>query len=67
MKTHILVTGGAGFVGSTMVDKLIEDENNFVVVVDNLATGNVKRLPSKKKTNWRFVKCDVLTSLSNSS
>lgn len=59
MKTHILVTGGAGFVGSTMVDKLIEDENNFVVVVDNLATGNVKRLPSKKKTNWRFVKCDV--------
>jgi UDP-glucuronate decarboxylase len=59
MKTNILVTGGAGFVGSTMVDKLIEDENNFVVVVDNLATGNVKRLPSKKKTNWRFVKCDV--------
>jgi UDP-glucose 4-epimerase len=59
MKTHILVTGGAGFVGSTMVDKLIEDENNFVVVVDNLATGNVKRLPSKKKINWRFVKCDV--------
>ena len=51
MKTNILVTGGAGFVGSTMVDKLIEDENNFVVVVDNLATGNVKRLPSKKKTN----------------
>jgi UDP-glucuronate decarboxylase len=59
MKTNILVTGGAGFVGSTMVDKLIEDENNYVVVVDNLATGNVKRLPSKKKTNWRFVKCDV--------
>lgn len=59
MKTNILVTGGAGFVGSTMVDKLIEDENNYVVVVDNLATGNVKRLPSRKKTNWRFVKCDV--------
>jgi UDP-glucose 4-epimerase len=59
MKTHILVTGGAGFVGSTMVDKLIEDDNNYVVVVDNLATGNVKRLPSKNKTNWRFVKCDV--------
>lgn len=59
MKTNILVTGGAGFVGSTMVDKLIEDDNNYVVVVDNLATGNVKRLPSKMKTNWRFVKCDV--------
>ena len=36
MKRTILVTGGAGFIGSCMVDKLIEDPNNFVVVIDNL-------------------------------
>ncbi len=59
-KTKILVTGGAGFVGSTMVDKLIENPDNFVLVVDNLSTGNIMRLPdSDKYRNWKFIKCDV--------
>ena len=35
----ILITGGAGFVASHLADKLIEDKNNFVVIVDNLSTG----------------------------
>ena len=34
----VLVTGGAGFIGSTLVDKLIE-RNLEVIVVDNLSTG----------------------------
>jgi UDP-glucose 4-epimerase len=59
-KSRILITGGAGFVGSTMVDKLIENPDNFVVVVDNLSTGNIKRLPnSNQYNNWKFIKCDV--------
>ena len=58
-KNRILVTGGAGFVGSAMVDKLIENPDNFVLVVDNLSTGTTKRLPDPKKKNWKFVKCDV--------
>lgn len=45
--------------GSTMVDKLIENPDNFVLVVDNLSTGTTKRLPDPKKANWKFVKCDV--------
>ncbi len=71
-KNKILVTGGAGFVGSTMVDKLIEDPENFVVIVDNLSTGNIKRLPeTNPHNNWKFIKCncnayrdisDVMTS-----
>lgn len=55
----ILVTGGAGFIASSMADKLIEDPENFVVIVDNLLTGKLNRLPSKDKPNWRFIKCDV--------
>lgn len=54
----ILVTGGAGFVGSCMVDKLIEDERNFVVIVDNLSTGNIRRLPTTHTDRWKFIKCN---------
>lgn len=55
----ILVTGGAGFIASSIAGKLIEDPDNFVVIVDNLLTGRMDRLPSPEKKNWRFVKCDV--------
>ncbi len=59
MKRKILVTGGAGFVGSCMVDKLIEDKDNYVVIIDNLSTGNLKRLPTVYSDRWKFIKCDV--------
>ena len=39
----ILVTGGAGFIGSHLVDRLIDDQHE-VVVIDNLATGLEKNL-----------------------
>lgn len=56
---NILITGGAGFVGSRVAEKLIEDKNNYVVIVDDLSTGEYGKLPSASKTNWRFVKADV--------
>jgi UDP-glucuronate decarboxylase len=54
----ILVTGGAGFIASALAEKLIEDKNNFVVIVDNFLTGRKDRLP-KPGDNWKFIKCDV--------
>jgi UDP-glucose 4-epimerase len=58
-KRHILVTGGAGFVGSCMAERMINDPENFVVIVDNLLTGSIKRLPTDGHKNWHFVKADV--------
>jgi UDP-glucose 4-epimerase len=54
-----LVTGGSGFIGSAIAEKLILDKNNYVVIVDDLSTGDKGKLPNLPKDNWRFIKCDV--------
>ena len=43
MKT-IIVTGGAGFIGSNLCEILTNDNNNNVICVDNLLTGNIKNI-----------------------
>ena len=43
MRARYLVTGGAGFIGSHIVRRLVED-GEFVRVVDNLSTGQLARL-----------------------
>ena len=52
-----LVTGGAGFIGSNLVDELI-NQGNEVVVMDNLSTGKKENLNSKVK----FYKIDICAS-----
>lgn len=44
----VLLTGGAGFIGSHIADKLVE-EGNEVIIVDNLSTGKKKNLNPKAK------------------
>ncbi len=55
---RILVTGGAGNVGSALVHRLIQDANNYVIIVDNLSTGTIEKLPTIGN-NWKFIKCDA--------
>ena len=50
----ILVTGGAGFIGSHLVNKLIE-KGHKVIVIDNLSSGRKENLNPKVK----FYKIDV--------
>jgi len=50
----VLVTGGAGFIGSHIVEKLVQ-EGCQVVVIDNLSTGVRENIPS----NVRFMEMDI--------
>src|SRR5438477_7786798 len=59
MNRKILVTGGAGFIGSSLAERLSKDEENYVVIVDNLLTGSVSKIPKSSHHNVKFIKADV--------
>lgn len=56
-KTKVLVTGGAGFIGSHLVDRLVS-EGMQVVVVDNLSSGSIENLENSLE-RIRFVNGDI--------
>ncbi len=65
---RILVTGGAGNVGGSLAKKLVTNPDNFVVVLDNLSTGNISKLPDTGLyPNFKFINGDVnsLTDISS--
>jgi len=53
----VLITGGAGFVPSSLADALLTNEEVEVVLVDNFLTGRKENIPVHAKA--RFIKCDV--------
>jgi len=57
--TSFLVTGGSGFIGSHLCERLIS-ENHKVICIDNLITGNVDNISHlMENANFRFMKQDV--------
>ena len=60
-----IVTGGAGFIGSHMVDLLLS-KNYTVIVLDNLVGGHLKNnLHHKKNKNFIFKKIDIRKKISD--
>ncbi len=58
---RILVTGGAGFIGSSLAEKLSQLEDTLIVIADNLSTGKKEKIPTSTKNNIKFIKCNVNT------
>ena len=54
---NILITGGLGFIGSHIADELLND--NEVIILDNLSTGNINNLKNPNHENLKIVKEDI--------
>lgn len=55
----ILITGGAGFIGSNLVDHFLA-KGHFVVCLDNLATGHIENISEAlKNEHFTFIEGDI--------
>ncbi len=56
---RILVTGGAGFIGSQLCKKLL-DEGNYVICLDNFFTGSIENIEQfYKHPNFKLIEHDI--------
>ncbi len=58
-KKNVLVTGGAGFIGSALCDALLK-EGNHVICIDDFSTGYVRNIePLLRNQDFQFLKLDI--------
>jgi UDP-N-acetylglucosamine 4-epimerase len=58
-QSRVLVTGGAGFIGSNLIESLLESEN-YVVCLDNFSTGKRANLKSfASNSNFKLIEGDI--------
>ncbi|MBN2135790.1 MAG: SDR family oxidoreductase [Acidobacteria bacterium] len=58
MAKKILITGGAGFIGSNLADFFLEREH-CVICIDNLITGSISNIAHLTNQDFRFINLDV--------
>ena len=56
-----LLTGGSGFIGSHLISLILKNDENEVVVIDDLSTGNISNImPFQDNPRFKFVEGTVL-------
>jgi UDP-glucose 4-epimerase len=55
MKNHIIVTGGAGFVGSNLIELLLKKTNKKIISLDNYSTGKKKNHIHSKNQRVKYL------------
>ena len=58
MQEIIVITGGAGFVGSNLIEKLCRETNYKIISIDNYSSGSIKNHIKNKKI--RYIKSNTL-------
>ena len=59
LKKTILVTGGAGFIGTHLCRALLE-RGNYVICLDNLFTGSIENISDLiQNSNFEFIEHDI--------
>ena len=58
MKNLIIVTGGAGFVGSNLIKSLLKKTNKKIISLDNYSSGNKKN--HIKDTRVKYIKTETI-------
>ena len=60
---RILVTGGAGFVGTNLVNRLVDDKHE-VIIFDNLSTGNLSNIKDfMNNENFESINHDIINTI----
>ena len=58
---NILVTGGAGFLGSNLCERLVKNENDHIYCLDNLQTGRMENIVElMDMPNFTFIEHDIV-------
>ena len=57
MKKFIVITGGAGFIGANLIEKLIKDSKYTIISIDNYSTGTKKN--HIKNNRVKYIKADT--------
>ena len=60
MTQTILVTGGAGFLGRNLCNRLLQNNDNYVICLDNLVTGSRTNIEDfMNNSNFEFIEQDI--------